>query len=292
MSAHISGHGQQLAYQATASPVVEVLLRLGYVVRGLVYGVIGLLALKVALGAGGKITDAQGAIVAINESPLGNILLWVVLAGLLGYGLWGLIRAALDPIHQGATARSIATRVGYVISGVSYLLLALPTYALITAKGTRAHSGAQTAQAQEITAMLLAKPWGAVAISLAGLIIVGVGLSHIYHAFRRDFDPQFQPNQLNQSQRRTMIQVARFGIAARGFTFALIGFFLLLAARFHDPHQARGLDGVLYQVLQQPAGSVLLSIVALGLIAFGIYSALGGAWLRFNRPAGAGVGRR
>src|SRR5450759_2476419 len=87
-------------------------MRLGYVVRGLVYGVIGVLAFQVALGVGGALADPQGAIVALGKTPLGGAVLYGVLVGLIGYALWCVIRAVLDPLHKGTEPKGILERVG------------------------------------------------------------------------------------------------------------------------------------------------------------------------------------
>src|SRR5690349_10027890 len=119
--------GDKAVRGVTASPIMETLMRLGYIVRGLVYGIIGLLAFQVVAGMGGSFDDPQGAIVALGKTPLGGIVLYAILFGLVGYALWGFIRAIADPLHKGSDAKGIALRIGYAVSGVSYLLLALAT---------------------------------------------------------------------------------------------------------------------------------------------------------------------
>ncbi|HSD84240.1 MAG TPA: DUF1206 domain-containing protein [Anaerolineae bacterium] len=272
-----------MARSVTISPLMEHLLRLGYVVRGAVYGVIGLLALQLVAGSGGKLTDTEGAIVAIGGTPLGGILLYVILAGLVIYGLWGLIRALVDPLHKGTDAKGIIERVGYAISGISYLILGLVTFGLITGRAPAASSGAQTAQAQQITGTILSKPWGAWVVVLVSLMVVGAGLAQIYQGLRPHFEQQYRPYALNLYRRKWIIRLGRLGVTARGVVFALIGFFLFLAAYYHDPSRAQSTDGVLAILRNQPYGLWLLGIVALGLIAFGFYSALSGIWLRFTR---------
>jgi hypothetical protein len=262
---------------------MEYMLRLGYVVRGLLYGVIGLLALQVVMGVGGRFTDAQGAIAFIGQSALGNILLYAVLVGLIGYGLWGLIRAAVDPLHKGTDTKGVLARVGYAVSGVSYLFLAFATWNLIKGQATAAHSGAQAAQTQQLAGSLMAKPWGVWVVALIGLIVIAAGLVQIYQGFSATFDRQYNAYALNSNQRKWMVRLGRFGVAARGVVFTLIGIFLFLAAYKHDPSQAQGIDGTLAALLHQPYGPLMLGIVALGLIAFGLYSALSGVWLRLKR---------
>ncbi len=281
--AHLEQKGKQVAHDATMSPLMENLLRLGYLMRGLVYGVIGLMALLVVIGGGGALTDTQGAIAIMGGTAGGGILLYAVLVGLASYGLWGLVRAAADPMHKGTDTKGIAERVGYAISGISYLLLALATYGLITGRAAAAQNGAQTAQTQQTVGTLLSQPWGALLVMLIALIVMGVGLFQVNQGIQPQFNRQFTPYALSARQRIWIDRVGRFGMAARGLVFMLIGLFLFLAAYHHDPSRAQGIDGVLASLLQQPYGIWLLGIVALGLIAFGVYSALSGVWLRLKR---------
>ncbi len=275
--------GKQVARNMTASPVMETLMRLGYIVRGLVYGMIGLLAFQVATGSGGSLTDPQGAIATLGKTPLGVAVLYAILAGLVGYALWGFIRALADPLHKGNDAKGIVMRIGYAVSGVSYLLLALATYGLITGSSSAAHNGAQTAQTQQTAASVLSKPWGPVAVGIAGIVVIVVGAIQVFQGINSTFDKQFDPYSLTPHQRKWIDRLGRFGTAARGVVFAMIGLFLFTAAYTHNANQAQGIDGVLNALLHQPSGPWLLGVVALGLIAFGIYSGMSGILLRFKR---------
>ena len=282
-AANLKADSKKVAHAATTGRVVENMVRLGYMVRGMVYGMIGLLALQVAMGGGGALTDPQGAIATMGRTPLGGILLYVVLAGLVGYGLWGLIRAIADPLHKGTDAKGIGERIGFAISGISYLALGLITLNLITGQATAAQNGAQTAQAQQAVGTILSKPWGVWVVGAVALAITSAGLLQIYQSTRPDFIRQYQPYALSGNQRKWITNLGRFGVAARGLVFTLIGFFLFLAAYQNDPGRAQGIGGVLTSLLHQPYGPWLLALVALGLIAFGIYSALSGLWLRLKR---------
>ncbi|MEO8611772.1 MAG: DUF1206 domain-containing protein [Chloroflexota bacterium] len=275
--------GIDSARRASTSPVMESLMRLGYAVRGLVYAVIGVLAFEVAIGVGGSLNDPQGAIATMGKTAIGTFLLYAILIGLIGYALWGVIRAVFDPLQKGNDLKGIVERVGYLISAVSYTLLALATYGLITGAASAARNGAQGAQTQQTAASILSKPWGPAAVAIAGLLVIGSGVIQIAQSLRADFGDQFQPYALNNEQRKWFIQSGRFGTAVRGLVFGLIGLFLFLAGFRHDPSQAQGIDGALAAILHQPFGPWLLGIVAVGLIAFGIYSAVSGAFLRLKR---------
>jgi hypothetical protein len=266
--------------QIATSPLIEYLTRLGYVVRGLVYGVIGALALEMALGKNANPADQAGAISALSNTPLGEFLLYIILAGLLGYAVWGLIRAVLDPLHKGIRPKGIIERVGYAVSGISYLVLAVSTYNLLAGTQSTQSSGEQT---KETTASILSKSWGVWLIGVAAMAVIGAGIVQIARGLSRDFEKQFQPYALNRSQRKWINRLGRFGTIARGIVFGLVGLFLLLAAYNHDPNQAQSIDGVFTDMLGQPYGPWLVGIVAFGLVAFGIYSAVSGLWLRLKR---------
>jgi Domain of Unknown Function (DUF1206) len=271
---NLKQEGKQAIRAAATSPLMEKLIRLGYIARGLVWGVIGILAFQVASGSGGALADQQGAIAALGSAPAGKILLYVMLVGLVGYALWGLIRAVVDPLHLGNDPKDIALRLGYLISGISYGLLALATYGLVTAGASAARNGAQNAQIQQTMASILSQSWGPWVVALVAVIVIGVGLAQIYQGFHRNFNRQFQLAARTANERIWIERLGRFGTVARGVVFTLIGVFLFLAAYHHNASQAQGIDGVLAALLHQAYGPWLLGIVAAGLIAFGIYSAM------------------
>src|SRR5659263_327777 len=144
-----NGSGPLTSNNEAVNKTFETLARLGYASRGIIYFVIGLLAVLMAFGYGGKTTDQQGAISMIGTQPAGRILLWLVLIGLVCYSLWGLIRAIFNPFHQGHDAKGFALRIGYLVSAAAYALLIMPTYALISGGAQPAQNGAQQDQIQQ-----------------------------------------------------------------------------------------------------------------------------------------------
>src|SRR5579872_514931 len=104
--------------EAATSPAMTLLARVGYAAKGIVYLIIGGLSAKVALGEGGSATDRNGALRAIHEQPFGRFLLAIVAIGLVGYALWSLIQALVDPEHEGTDAKGLAARVGYGVVGL------------------------------------------------------------------------------------------------------------------------------------------------------------------------------
>jgi hypothetical protein len=268
--------GQKAAY----SPLMETLARLGYGVRGLIYIMMGVLALNVVLGKGGAPTDMLGAIAAIGKQPAGLAMLWVILIGLISYSLWGVIRAVLDPLHKGSDMKGLIARGGFLFSAISYALLVLPTYGYISGIGSTSQSGAST---QKFLASIMSSPWGKWAIGLIGLAVIAGGLQQIYQGFNSSFDKQFQPYAMSAQEVKWATQLGRLGTATRGFIFALVGGLLCLAAYQSNASQAVGIDSALAALLRQPYGVWLLGIVAIGLMAFGVYSMASAAWFRLKR---------
>jgi uncharacterized membrane protein len=257
---------------------MEALTRLGYGVRGVIYVVMGLLAFQVALGKGGALASPQQAIAAIGKQPAGLILLWVILIGILAYSVWGLVRAFWDPLDKGSDTKGILTRVGFFFSALGYAFLAYTTYGYISGV-SQSSSGSQT----KLITSVMAMPLGRIAIGLVGLIVVAVGLYQIYQGFKAGFERQFQTYALTPKEAKLATDVGRFGTAARGVVFALVGVLIFLAAYHANPSQPVGMDAALATLMQQPYGIWLLGIVAVGLIAFGFYSLLSAVWFRFRR---------
>lgn len=253
---------------ATSQPVVW-LARLGYAAKGVVYLIIGGLAIKLATGFGGSATDQQGALQAIHNEPLGKFLLIIVAIGLIGYALIKFVAALFDTDRAGKDAKGALTRVGDAVVGVIYAALALGAIQLATsgkaAKGSNA-------SAQDWTATLLSHSLGVVLVVIIGLIVLAIAGFLFYRAYAADFRKQLNLTGLGARFSTWAILSGRLGYAALGVVEAIVGIFLIIAAVQHNASQAKGLSGALQVLIHQPFGPVLLAIVALGLIAYGIFS--------------------
>ena len=262
--------------QVAANPALELLERLGYVVRGALYAVMGFLALKIALATpGGKATDLSGSLVWLIGNPLGKLVLVVTIIGLLAYAIWGFVRAIYDPLHRGRDAKGIMARLGFVSSAVSYLAIAL--FALHILAGQGAASPDST---QKTVSTLLTNPLGGAITVLLGVVAMGVGIGQFIEAYRASFARDLKSGEMGRSERNIAISLGRFGMAARGVTFLVIGWFLIQAGLHHAPSQAQGFGGAFLFLLAQPYGRWLLGIVALGFIALGLHSFACARWVR------------
>ena len=273
--------GERSAQKAASSPLMELLTRIGYGVRGLIYITIGILAVEVALGRGGSLASPQGAIAAIGKQPGGTIFLWVVLLGLVSYALWGVVRAVYDPLHKGHDTKGLLARFGFLASAFGYAILVWPTYGYVTGVSKTASASGT----QKFISSIMAMPWGRWAIGILGLAVLAGGLYQIYLGFKADFDRQFQTYALTREEAKVTTDVGRFGPSARGVVFSVVGGLIALAAYQANPKQPIGMDTALATLMHQPYGIWILGIIAAGLIAFGFYSMLGALWFRLKRQA-------
>lgn len=256
--------------QAARNPWVERLARFGLVARGVVYTVIGMLAVQAAFFGRGATTDTHGAIRKIAEQS--RPLLLAVAVGLFGYALWRFAEAVLDPEKKGQSLKGMALRAGRLGSGILYSGLAL---AAVRAFNHGAASLRGTGDGgQQITASVLDKPFGRWLVALAGVAVVGGGITQLVRAWKRSFEKHLMTARMDANERRLALRTGQLGLAARGVVFIISGLFLIQAAVRYDASQVRGLRGALDALAAQPHGQLLLGVVALGLVAFGAYSFL------------------
>jgi hypothetical protein len=243
--------------------------RLGYAAKGVVYVLIGALAALAAVGHSGAIVDANGAVRTIYQQPFGQALLYLTAIGLFGYVLWCLARALNDPSNRERGARAAVRRIRGALSGIPYALLGL--FAIQVARGADV---GQTSDgtARDWTARLLYLPLGPLLVGVATLVVLGLAFAQFVQAYsgRIEEEPDLQP--VDQEKAKQMHTLGRIGFAARGLVLCVVSFFLLTAAFRQDPGEARGLGGALQSLAQQPLGPFLLGVVALGLVAYGVFS--------------------
>ncbi|MGD7044680.1 DUF1206 domain-containing protein [Jeotgalibacillus proteolyticus] len=258
-------------------PWVRRLGRFGYMAKGSVYGVIGILAFMAAIGAGGEATDTSGALQSLAGVAFGEVLLWIIGIGLIGYIIWEFVRAIMDPEHKGKDPKGIVTRIGYFVSGIIYGSLAFSAIRIAMNAGGGGGNSEQT-----ISARLLQQPFGQWVIGLIGVIIIGYAVYEFYNGWKERFMSKFILKDMNQHEKKIARNSGKLGLIARGIVLAMVGFFFIQTAYTADPDQSKGLDGALSELAQQPYGMILLGIVAVGLILYGIYEIIRGRYARMN----------
>lgn len=257
------------------APWIEILARVGYIAKAVLYGTIGFLAARAAFGQGGRATDTRGALRAMLDAPFGGTILLVIAAGLGGYGLWRLVEAITDPEHRGADAKGLALRAGNAARGLGHGALALAAVRLGTGHGDGGSRGPD-----EWTARVFALPAGEALVWIAAVVVAGYGVYQLYRAWRAKLGRHLALTRVSAQTGSTLVAVCRFGLAARGAVFLVIGFFLGRAAARHDPAQAGGVRESLLTLAG--IGRWALGAVALGLIAYGIYQLVEARYRRID----------
>jgi len=244
----------------------EWLARSGFVARGLIYGIIGILAIEVALGVGGTTTNQQGALKTIAHQPFGKVLLILVAIGLAGYALWRLLHALLG--HGPEDSDSGFERVAALGSGIVYAGLCAIAVEILLGSGSSGGSSSTS----KTTAGIFGWPGGTWLVAIGGAVLIGIGLYQGYRGMRKDFLKDSKTEQMSAKVRNWIEWIGSFGHLARMVVLGLVGVFLIKAAIDYNPNNAVGLDGALAKLAHASYGSFLLGVVAAGLIAFGVYS--------------------
>jgi Domain of Unknown Function (DUF1206) len=242
----------------------ERLARAGYVVNGLLHLIVGYLAIRIACGRGGT-ADQTGALATLATKPGGPLVLWVVAAALLTLGLWRLVETALgrssDRESEGSPSGVWERAKAFGLAAV-YLAFAYSAFGFARGAGRSAER-----QNSSISARLMQTPAGTLALIACGVIIVAVGVYHIYKGASRNF--------VGDLKGKTGDLVRRLGAAgyvAKGVVIAGTGGLVIVAACRSEPKKATGLDGALKTLGAQPYGRALLVAAGLGIITYGVYS--------------------
>lgn len=273
-----SWHGIQMASLPEVPSWVEPLGRAGHFAKAAVYFIIGLLAFKLAIGAGGEAAGARDAIREIGQQPFGQILLGLVAIGLVGYTAWRLVQAAKDTEGDGVEAKGVVKRIGYALSGISYFALGLFAGSLALGwGGGGSESGAGPASS------LLDSTWGRVVLAIAGIITIGVACYLVYKAYRAKFMSKYNLGAMSETSRTVALHAGRIGLSTRGIAFAIIGGFLLVSAiRGTNDGDIAGMSDALAAIASQAYGKILIGITGFGLMCYAVHTAMMGWFRRFN----------
>jgi hypothetical protein len=273
-SANVRGRTRRTsagARRASDSPVMHVLARAGLTARGIIYLLIGLVAILVAIGHSTQQADQQGALQLLAGKPYGLVALVLLGVGFAGYALWRLSEAAFGVTGDGHGA---GPRLKSLARAVIYAFFAFLTFEVIAGRA----SGSQTQKQQDITAKVMQHAGGRWLVGLAGLIVVICGLVLVMEGIRHKFMKYLQTAQMSPRTRKVVKILGVIGTIARGVVFGIAGILVVDAAITHDVGRSGGIDKALLTLRDQPFGQFLLAIAALGLIVFGIYGLCEARW--------------
>jgi len=247
---------------------LEAASRAGYVARAAIYLSVGTIALLAALELTPKAESTVGALEAWGKWPAGVLLLWLLGLGLYGFAGWRAIQTFLDSDRQGRSAKGLAIRAGQAISGLTYAGTAISVFALVDALEDLREPDDEAATREAVT-QALEMPMGEWLVAAFGLFILGAGVASIVRAFIDRFGRDLH---CERKARTWLGTLGRVGYAGRGVALLPMGLFLSIAGLEARGGEARGLGEALQVLERQPFGDVVLSLTALGLVAFGLYA--------------------
>lgn len=254
--------------------------RAGWLAKGIVYLIAGILALMLAWqasrwsdassGGGDQEASPTGALKTIADASGGSILMWLLAIGMLLYAAWRLVSAAMP---GGTDAKAWLKRIGFVVSAVMYTTLAITAISLASKSGTAQDEADGNSQVTSMTADVMAHSGGRWLIGLVGLIVIAVGLYRIKKGVEQDVNDELDLSGMSAERVRLTEQLGRVGEMGRGVGIGLVGFFLLRAAITYDANEATGLDGALRRLAESGWGVMLIVVIGLGFAAYGLFCA-------------------
>jgi hypothetical protein len=259
--------------RAANSRYVDWLARAGLTARGVIYVLIGILAIEIAFGNSGHKADQSGAVRVVASTPVGALLLWLLVAGFVGMALWRLSEALYGA--PGPDGRKASNRLTAGFKAVLYGFIAFGIMKYALGLGAPKSSDKQTV---DLTSTAMREPGGRLLVGIVGLVLIGAGAYLAWQAFQKKFVSDLRTAEMSPPVRRAVIACGRVGGIARGIVFGAAGLFLLVAAVTARAHQAKGIDATLRAFTKTPAGPWLLVLVAVGLVLFGIYSMAEARW--------------
>ena len=261
---------------------VRPLARWGYAANGFVYILVGILALRAAIGPREANISRRDALVSLVAEPFGQILLILIAIGVIGYSLGHLMMATRsEEKTEREGLMAWINRGAHAASGLIHLGLAGLAFQLLISSYLNRQRG-EGAAPTDLTADIMTYPFGRWLIAAAGLVLLGIAVYEFHKAYTARFRTAFDRSRMKQAERNLVTIVGRIGYVARGIVYILIGLFVLQAAAFSNPQEAGGLGKALATLYEQSYGPWILGLVAAGLIAYGAYGMLLGRYREFD----------
>ncbi|MBW8484486.1 DUF1206 domain-containing protein [Actinomadura parmotrematis] len=273
--------GKRQGHKVASSKWFHRFSRAGLVARGVIYLLVGWLALQIAFGDNGEQADKTGAMQTIAEKPGGTVMLWLVVIGFFGLAAWRFSEAAFgQPVADGDKATKRLASFG---RGIFYTAGFIGMLSFVLGQGGKSSNE----QSQSWSAKAMGEPGGRWLVLLVGLGFVAWGVGNIVGAVRRKFLKKLKTNEMSPTVEKVVKVLGIVGRASRGLVFGSVGAFLVNAAVQFDPKKAKGLDGTLREFAQTPAGPWLLVAVAIGVLIFGAYSFCEARWRKVEAAGSA-----
>ena len=263
-----TGRAAGAAGRAGDSDALEHLARIGLIAYGVVHLLLAWLALQLAWGGGsGQSADQAGALATLAEQPLGRPLLWLLAVGLVALAAWQAAEVLRWRSRLSSTGDARKKALEKVVKSVAKAVL----YAVLAVLAVRTATSGGSSGGQQSAAGVFGWPAGRWLVALVGLVVIGVGVYLVHKGVSKRFLEEVDLGSASPQTTRLVTRLGQAGFPAKGVALGVVGGLLVYAAVTFDPARAGGLDGALRTILSAPFGQVLLTLVAVGIAAFGAY---------------------
>lgn len=261
------------ADQARNHPAFEWLAKVGTAVYGVMYAVVGWLAIQIAFGESAGKASGSGAFREMAQQPFGEVMLWVATVGLAALALWKLCEAVAGHKEEDG-AKLVLARAASAGKAIVFALLAVAAFQTVTGS-----SGGGSSE-EGYTAKVMKLPFGPALVVVLGLAIIGYGVYSIYKGLSDKWKKSLESEGSTGHVGKAVTFLARAGYSSRGFAFGVIGGLFIWAGFTHDADKSGGLDQALLKLRDAPFGKILLVAVAIGLACYGVFNVAKAWYLR------------
>jgi hypothetical protein len=291
-------NGQRLKHPARSAKTAAaggrgwyaVVARAGLVAKGVSFGLVGVLAIKLAFGSGGEATSRNGALQDLAQHSFGKVVLALLAFGFAGYAIWRFVQAAVEKDDDGGekgVAKTWGKRAGYVGRGLIYAGLTFTAVKILLGSNGQQ---SQNQKAHKTTAAVLDWPGGRWIVGIVGLCIVGAAFWNLYRGLTKKFEDKWRTGEMSETARTWGGRAGVAGHLARAVVFGLIGIFVTKAAIDFNPKDAIGIDGALQKLAHAGYGPSLLGVTAAGLVCYGVYCLVDARYRDVSANSGRGAG--
>jgi hypothetical protein len=267
----LSGSVTGKAGRAGNSDALENLARIGLVAYGVVHVLVAWIALQLAWGgSSGKSADQSGAMATLAKEPFGKPLLWVLGVGLVALALWQAAEVFRWRSGWSASGKRRTEAITKSVKAVAKAIVYL-AFAVLAIKFAMGSGQSSSQQQQKRTAGVFTLPGGRILVAIVGLVLIGIGVQHVMKGVKKSFLKQIDLSDAGHRATEVITRLGQVGFPAKGVALGVVGGLLCYAAFTYDPKKAAGLDGAMRTIAQAPFGGIVLTLVALGLAAFGAF---------------------
>jgi hypothetical protein len=257
------------------NPALAVAARAGMAARGVLYGLIGVIALEIAFGGTKQQADKTGALRLVGQNAFGEIVLWLLAIGFAGMALWQAAQAG-----WGAPGRDGKKASARLAAGAKAVFYAVITFSVLKYAIGLGAPPSSNKESQDLTATVLRHPGGQALVIIVGVAFAAGGIYLAWQAWRKKFAENLDLGSASATTRKTVLRLGQAGGIARGAVFVTAGIFLIIAGADAQPGKAKGVDSALRALARTPLGPWLLAVVAAGLVLYGAYSLCEARWRR------------